>query len=279
MEFIQYTNPIAAGGLQAFQARFERQVFPWHFHHEYTLILVEEGSAEYIFTDKTIKVNPGELLIINPCVTHYNTSYAPRGWTYKGFFLPLQPGPEDAAHGRLAGPAYSGPPDPANGRLAPREYPQFACRAILNPPLFLALLDIHEQVIELREEDPFLPNLILKLLCDQVDHEWKNQGPDEGFSPLLAYIDGHLSDKLPITQLCDQVNLSPFYFQRTFKKKLGLTVRSYIQMKRLELAKQLLHEGHSIVSVALETGHFDQSHFHHAFRKMYGLTPGQLSRS
>ena len=62
---------------------------------------------------------------------------------------------------------------------------------------------------------------------------------------------------------------------RQFRIALGTTPHRYLLMRRLELARELIHNGRPLVDVALDTGFADQAHFTRAFRSAFGLTPAR----
>ena len=79
--------------------------------------------------------------------------------------------------------------------------------------------------------------------------------------------------------LADLLHCSKFYFLREFKKLVGITPYQYLMDKRLDQAKYLLSSTKgAIASVGYELGFNDQAHFTRAFKKQFGLTPGQFQK-
>jgi AraC-like DNA-binding protein len=68
---------------------------------------------------------------------------------------------------------------------------------------------------------------------------------------------------------------SPFHLCRVFERVVGVPPHVYQLDVRLTKAAGLLARGKRIVSVAMETGFCDQSHFHRAFKRKFGVTPRQ----
>ncbi|HEX9391437.1 MAG TPA: helix-turn-helix transcriptional regulator [Usitatibacteraceae bacterium] len=67
---------------------------------------------------------------------------------------------------------------------------------------------------------------------------------------------------------------SRFHFHRQFKKSVGMTVRKYIQLGRIERAKLLLLKSDmSLAEIAGRAGFADQSHFTATFRRAISFTP------
>jgi len=72
--------------IEVFEGKITNHQYPWHFHHCYTIIIVESGSIIYEFKDKSIKVDEFEVLIIEPFVVHRNI--ISQLTKYKAIFLP-----------------------------------------------------------------------------------------------------------------------------------------------------------------------------------------------
>ncbi len=88
------------------------------------------------------------------------------------------------------------------------------------------------------------------------------------------YIRANLTGDVDLTELANQVNLSPHYFSRLFKQALGDSPHHYVLRERIHEAQKRLTAGRmSISEVALSLGFSDQSHFSQTFRKMTGTTP------
>ena len=91
-----------------------------------------------------------------------------------------------------------------------------------------------------------------------------------------AYIKDHLTDKLSLDQVAEQVYLSKSYFCRIIKEELGCTFTEYVNRLRIERSKVLLRSsGISIAEVACAVGFDDQSYFTRIFKKQTGVAPGK----
>ncbi len=93
----------------------------------------------------------------------------------------------------------------------------------------------------------------------------------------IDFIEANLDDSsLTIEQIAKAINLSPFYFARSFKKEFGISPHCFILNKRLERAKILLRGDLPIVQIAQMCGFSDQSHLTRVFKQYLGFTPGRL---
>lgn len=88
-------------------------------------------------------------------------------------------------------------------------------------------------------------------------------------------LDEELVQTLPLKCLSKRVCLNEFKLKKGFKELFGVPVHTYVLDKRLELARFLLEEKKLRVSdVAGSVGYGNMSHFAAAFRKKYGVNPG-----
>ena len=245
-------------GTEIFEGKFTRQVFPWHYHDSYTVVMVDSGGVEYIFRDKNINVQPGQVFIINPYDAHYNRAAEKNGWMYKVFFLPIQL---------------------FNSRKNLFSIINFDRTPISNQTLYSQLGQLHEKLKVVIEESDYFTIIheVSKLLLIHYPAKAIEIKINERIEPAIKYIEAHLDEKLTIKKLAQVCHTSHFYFQRLFKQNTGLTVNAFIHQKRMELSRRLLQTDINVAGTAIETGYFDQSHFHHQFKKMYGLTPRQFS--
>ena len=92
---------------------------------------------------------------------------------------------------------------------------------------------------------------------------------------VLEYIHAHLGDELNIRGMACAVHLSRFHFARAFKASTGQTPYQYVNAKRMERAKALLVQDRPLGEIALTLNFSSQANFTRAFRREFGITPGQ----
>ena len=87
---------------------------------------------------------------------------------------------------------------------------------------------------------------------------------------------------LTVAAVAKHHRVTPRYVQRLFETD-GTTFSEFVRQQRLEKARRLLinpaHAKTSIGTIALDAGFVDQSHFNHAFRRAYGMTPSDARRT
>jgi len=96
---------------------------------------------------------------------------------------------------------------------------------------------------------------------------------------VLEYLNNHYDEEITLKQVSVVAGLSICHFSRIFRRAFGVSVHRYLKLVRLDRSRLLLLSGLPIADVAAQVGFFDQSHFHHAFARTYGMTPGKFRRS
>lgn len=88
------------------------------------------------------------------------------------------------------------------------------------------------------------------------------------------------TDGLPsVKYFADRVFLSPNYFGDLIKKETGKSAQEYIQVRMIELAKELIAGTEKTINqIAYELGFQYSQHFNRIFKKNVGHTPGEYRR-
>lgn len=96
----------------------------------------------------------------------------------------------------------------------------------------------------------------------------------------LDFIEDHLGEEIRIEALADMAALSPFYFQRLFKRLVHKPVQEYIKLRRLAQAVDSLRDpNRRILDVALDYGFSSHANFTRAFKEVYAITPEEYRKA
>lgn len=96
----------------------------------------------------------------------------------------------------------------------------------------------------------------------------------------LDFIEEHLTEEIATDSLAGSVGMSPFYFQRLFKRLVKRPVQEYIKLRRLaKTVEALKNPGQRILDVAMEYGFSSHANFTRAFKETYGITPEEQKKN
>lgn len=97
-----------------------------------------------------------------------------------------------------------------------------------------------------------------------------------GIEKARVLINTRHADQLSLGEVARAVNMSAFYFCKSFKKVTGLTFTSYLARVRVEKVKNLLLDPNRRVSeAAYECGFQSLSQFNRVFRRIAGESPSE----
>jgi len=92
------------------------------------------------------------------------------------------------------------------------------------------------------------------------------------------YIEANLDERLTLEILSRQAGLSPFHFQRTFKRILGISPRQYVEARRLEKVKRSLTNGETVTNSLYNAGFTSKSRLYEKTPPHFGVSPGIFRR-
>lgn len=135
------------------------------------------------------------------------------------------------------------------------------------------LCDDHTEYIVLVES--YLENILFL-----INKEFPvNTIADARINNVLQYIHTHYAQEITLENLAEITNLEKNYFIRLFKQYMNLTPYQYIKKYRFNVALSLIKRKQPITDVALRIGYSDISAFSHAFKRIYGIYPSELTRN
>ena len=100
---------------------------------------------------------------------------------------------------------------------------------------------------------------------------------NQRINEILFQIHFDISREHSVESLSKSASMSPFHFNRVFKKIVGESVHAYIRRVRLEhCANALLFNPNSTINeIFNEVGFVSNSSFTHAFKDYFGVTPSK----
>lgn len=177
-----------------------------------------------------------------------------------------------------------------------REYyiPQKQVEQILNNILHRFILDYGiyldknkehlENIIDkyrkstLLEEYHALINELIYTICTYME-QVRDKHYRKEIVEIMDYVEEHIGEKITLASIASQINMNESYISRLFKNETGMNIINYINIRKMEKAKELLSEKNMIVKdVAYALGFEEQSYFNRMFNKYFGVNPKEYKK-
>lgn len=256
-------------GVEALAGRFISNEFRRHIHKTFIIGTVEQGTRIITFADGAVTVSENELFIINPGQVHSCSSESLSGHSYK--ILSVAPETMRSIACQISEKHENIPFFPEN---------HYANADVSDT--FLKLFDtVEEPESEIQVESAvyeFLSSLLMS--HSEFPPEINAAGEQkDAIKNACDHIRRNYMENISLGSLAAIACLSPFHFQREFKKHMGITPHEYLSDYRIGESKKMLLKSGNIADIAVKTGFFDQSHFSRTFRKTVGITPGNYHKT
>ena len=98
----------------------------------------------------------------------------------------------------------------------------------------------------------------------------------ERIARMIRYLDEHHTRQPDLAELAAVAGLTRFHFHRLFSRWAGVTPKDFLQCLTLAHAKQLLHEGNSILDAALAAGLSGPGRLHDLCVNLENAAPGEV---
>ena len=94
----------------------------------------------------------------------------------------------------------------------------------------------------------------------------------------IEFIAGRVQEQPSLSEVAAHVHLSPFHFQRLFRRWVGLTPKRFLQVLTVERAKELLSQSKPLLDVSESLGLSSGSRLYDHFVQLEAVTPGEYKK-
>lgn len=94
----------------------------------------------------------------------------------------------------------------------------------------------------------------------------------------IHYLDERFPEQPDLSEVAKRVNLSPFHFQRLFRRWAGISPKRFLQFLMLDYAKRALEESGNVLDAAYAAGLSSPSRLHDLFVSTEAVTPGEFKK-
>lgn len=257
--------------------------YPWHFHPEYEIIYIREGSGTRFIGDDIHTYKAGDVLLIGSNLPHYMKSddlYFAAGSNLRvtGTIIQFEKGfMQHSIH----------------------NYPQFSRIKQLLADAGLGIYfpsGCSVVLVELLDKIPVESGVdqitsFLQLLKEMAGvhsgqtistPDYTNDRVYEDASRIdkvISYINKNYTRHIELEEVASFAAMNPAAFCRFFKSKTGKSLTNYVQDMRIGYAcKLLLMNDSHIAQISMECGFETVSHFNKTFKKNTGYTPSEYKK-
>ena len=252
--------------------------YPLHFHNEFEIIYIKEGSGERFVADSIEQFKSGDVILIGSNVPHYMKSDK---IYYEGISdLRVKGVVIQFAHDFMSN-AINNYADLS--RI--KQLLEDSKRGVYFP--YPHNSDIIQCIEELSSHsDIYLIINLLSLLDKMGSFKYKRYlgSPsysekgflifDDRIEKVYSFLSYHYTEKLRLDEIASMVSMHTSAFCRYFKEKTGKSCIEHIQDLRISRARRLILEtSHDISQISIDSGFNTSCHFNKIFKRKTGFTP------
>ncbi len=249
----------------------------YHSHDYLEIAFMMSGSGKYRIDGVIHNVGEGDLIIINPGVSH-QALVTDASNSMTEFFV----GAADIHLKNL----------PPNELPLPEEGAIIHTKGELRQKLFKLCASMEaENTLYWQGRYFMLKSYLMQMILLIVRQQMQPVEVKTGYAfesvnkkyvveQIVNYFEDHYAEKISLDQIAENMYLSPFYISRIFKSETGDAPIRHLINIRLEKAKELLEQGFggSIQEIAIKVGYDDAYHFSKLFKKRYGIPPSHVKK-
>jgi len=258
------------------QGSVSRELWRLHSHPFYEIVYCREsGGVGYLVGTQRFALEPGDVLFVPPGVSHRPLPPEQLSGSYSRDVLWVSHSFMQQALPSL--PDFSRLEQARAPLLRTQGTPWAAVENIFR-------WGVSETARSAPGEDAAITGcalVILSLLC-------RMSGDSRVFPPaveryslteeILQYMEGHLSERITISQVAEYFYVSESTVAQNFRRKMGVSFYRYLTRRRLVAARLLIEQGVPLEKVSDQVGFPDYSCFYRAFRREYGISPREYRK-
>jgi len=257
--------------------------YPWHFHSEYELLYVIDGSGTSFVADSIEEFQSGDLALIGSTLPHFwrsDEKYLNSSGQLKVKYIVIQ-FPPDFLKDEIANyPEYHLIGDLLERASKGIRFSADFARGTEKKIMQLAKSNGFERIIHLQELLQTLAKTNkYKLLAGELYQHEKHSFTNFRLTKVIQFLTTNYQRKIELENVAEIANLHPAAFCRFFKEKTGKSLSEYVNDMRIGYACRLVIEGKMSVSqISYESGFNNLSNFNRTFKRHTKFTPTEYYR-
>lgn len=244
--------------------------FKMHLHQYYEFLYFVDGDGTYMVEDTEYSAGPGDLFITRPEELHA-IAFRP-GSHYARKFVQISPsflGDVDIDLLKFINTRPLGQFNKIEKKIADRY------------DFYKYFKSIEEYVVNrVPESDLMIRTYMIQFLV-KLNSAFSEIGVSQSLvkrsnpkiERIIEYINENISEDISLDALAETVYINKYYMCHMFKDTVGLSVKEYVNTRRIAEAKKLLSAGGDFTSICFKCGFNDYSTFYKTFKKFTGMSP------
>lgn len=237
-----------------------------HTHDHTELFYIVGGKGQFLVHDQVFPVNASNLVIVNPNVTHTESSLNAQPLEY------IVLGIEGVS---LADS------DTSNGQFYILDHYE---SVEISGCLRNILREMEQKNTGYEDVcQAYMEILIIRLMRSislTVQSEPHQSTGNRQCVAARRYIDLHFKDTLTLEQLAEEVHMNKFYLSHAFKREYGISPINYMISRRIDESKYLLAETDlSLSQIAQMLGFSSPSYFSQVFHRTQSVSPKEFRQN
>jgi len=255
----------------------------WHYHQEFELSFITEGSGKRIVGDSIEEFHPGDLIFIGPRIPHVWLSDESHirqhsGRTLESVYLLFNQ--EILPLGLTTLPEFSQVRKAVNlserGIRITGHTLNEVSRIMLQLPYMNSmkrLMFFYEIMDLIGKSESF------SFLASPDYVKTKFETTNTRINRIHEFLMKNYQNEIDLEEVAEIVHMAPASVCRFFKSSTGLTVFEYLNKIKIDYSCQLLlNTDQNIVDISYDCGFNNLSHFNKQFKKFIGKTPTEFRK-
>ncbi|MCX7714932.1 MAG: AraC family transcriptional regulator [Clostridia bacterium] len=241
-----------------------------HLHQYYEFLYFQRGNATYMVEDNSYEANCGDIFITRPNELHTIIFHTQE--PYERQFIQISPFFLSDTGVDLLG---------FINHRAPGEYNKISADLVQKYHLDKYFDNVRYYIENrLAESDIMVKTYVIQFLVhlNSVFKEFENgvlmqKKNNPKVDAIIEYINKNISRSISLDELADHFFLNKYYMCHMFKANMGLSVKEFINTRKIAMAKTLLKNCDDFTTVCFKCGFNDYSAFYKTFKRFTGVSP------
>ena len=242
-----------------------------HNHKDFEIILIKSGKGVFVADSDMFEFKRGDIIVINPYEIHTSVAFKenlPLEFYCITFDLSIIGGA-----GTLKA-ELEGADKKFENFLSGEKYKDIA-----------ALFEKLETAFEEKKAgwEFFVSGYLHRIFGEMIESGLcREHGDSKGrrfVKNVQKYIEENYEKDIKSSDVADALSYDRSYFCRLFRKNFGQSFGEYLGYYRINIAKELLVSGKSVIETAMESGFNNLSYFTKVFKNHTGVLPSRYAKN